>query len=102
MKHKNIFNSNYRAALASLRSGFKEGQVVTVTGVQRYFDCSQKDAQQIVNLGRVQGYLVATDNPSIFAMNDSDSIEHFKALSDASTAMMLHNINKRHQQEMNH
>ena len=94
-KRKTMFSHGYKAALASLRSGFREGQPVTVASVQRYFDCTQRDAQQVVNLGRVQGYLVATDNASVFAMNDSDSIDCYKALNDASVAMMLNNINKK-------
>ena len=102
MKHKNTLNSNYRAALASLRSGFKEGSAVTVSRVQTYFDCSKRDAQQVVNLGRVQGYLTATSTDGVFAMADGETIDCFKALNDASTSMMLHQINKRHQQEMNH
>ena len=95
MKHKNIFSRDYKISLACLPSGYREGQAVTVTGVQRYFDCKRKDAQQIVNLGRVEGYLVATDNKAVFAMNDSDSIECFKALSDASTMVMLNQIKKK-------
>ena len=95
MAHKNMFNNDFKAALASLRSGFKEGQPVTVASVQRFFDCSQKDAQQVVNLGRVEGYLTATENKAVFAMNDSDSIECLKALSDASTMVMLNQISKK-------
>jgi hypothetical protein len=101
MHHKNMFNPDYRAALASLRSGFKEGSAVTVARLQRYFDCSAKDARQIVNLGRVQGYLTATENKAVFAMNDGESIDCFRAMNEASTMMMLNHINKRHQQELN-
>ena len=98
--HKNMFNTDYRAALASLRSGFKAGSAVTVSRVQRYFDCSQKDARQIVNLGRVQGYLAETDTKAVFFMNDGESIACFKAMNEASTMLMLHHISKRHQQEL--
>ncbi len=100
MHHQNMFNTDYRAALASLRSGFKEGSAVTVSRVQTYFGCSKRDAQQVVNLGRVQGYLTATSTDGVFSMADGETIDCFKALNDASTSMMLHQINKRHQQEI--
>ncbi len=98
--HKNMFNTDYRAALASLRSGLKAGSAITVSRVQRYFDCSKRDAQQVVNLGRVEGYMTATSMDGVFGMADGETIDCFRAMNEASTMMMMHHINKRHQEEL--
>ncbi len=97
-KHRNLSCRDFKAALALLQGRFKHGELISVTRIQRYFDCDMKTANQILALGRVEGVFAPTSNGKAFAMADDASRECYKALNVQMTKLMVNDISRKHRE----